>query len=31
MGIHQIEKIADYVRYLQENSQELDLAFQKSC
>ena len=25
MGIHQIDKIAGYVRYLQENSQELDL------
>src|ERR1700733_3918043 len=29
MGIHQIEKIADYVRYLQENSQELDLLFKE--
>ncbi len=27
MGIHQILKMADYVRYLQENSQELDLLF----
>jgi two-component system CheB/CheR fusion protein len=27
MGIHQIDKIADYIRYLQENSQELDLLF----
>jgi chemotaxis methyl-accepting protein methylase/PAS domain-containing protein len=29
MGIHQIAKIADYVRYLQENSQELDLLFKE--
>ena len=29
MGIHQIEKIADYVRYLQENPQELDLLFKE--
>jgi len=29
MGIHQIHKIADYVRYLQENSQELDLLFKE--
>jgi chemotaxis methyl-accepting protein methylase len=29
MGIHQIEKIADYIRYLQENSQELDLLFKE--
>ncbi len=29
MGIHQIVKIADYVRYLQENSQELDLLFKE--
>ncbi len=29
MGIHQIEKIGDYVRYLQENSQELDLLFKE--
>ena len=29
MGIHQITKIADYVRYLQENSQELDLLFKE--
>jgi two-component system CheB/CheR fusion protein len=29
MGIHQIDKIADYVRYLQENSQELDLLFRE--
>ncbi|HUD46379.1 MAG TPA: chemotaxis protein CheB [Candidatus Baltobacteraceae bacterium] len=29
MGIHQIAKIADYVRYLQENSQELDLLFRE--
>jgi two-component system CheB/CheR fusion protein len=29
MGIHQINKIAAYVRYLQENSQELDLLFKE--
>src|ERR1019366_7022616 len=29
MGIHQIDKIANYVRYLQENSQELDLLFKE--
>jgi two-component system CheB/CheR fusion protein len=29
MGIHQIVKIGDYVRYLQENSQELDLLFKE--
>jgi two-component system CheB/CheR fusion protein len=29
MGIHQIDKIADYVRYLQKNSQELDLLFKE--
>ena len=29
MGIHQIDKIGDYVRYLQENSQELDLLFKE--
>ncbi len=29
MGIHQIHKMADYVRYLQENSQELDLLFKE--
>ncbi len=29
MGIHQIEKIASYVRYLQENPQELDLLFKE--
>src|SRR5471032_1796658 len=29
MGIHQIEKLAGYVRYLQENSQELDLLFKE--
>jgi two-component system CheB/CheR fusion protein len=29
MGIHQIEKIADYVRYLRENSQELNLLFKE--
>jgi len=29
MGIHQIEKIASYVRYLQENSQELELLFKE--
>lgn len=29
MGIHQIAKMADYVRYLRENSQELDLLFKE--
>ena len=29
MGIHQINKISAYVRYLQENSQELDLLFKE--
>jgi chemotaxis methyl-accepting protein methylase len=29
MGIHQIDKIAGYVRYLQENPQELDLLFKE--
>ncbi|MEP7134996.1 MAG: chemotaxis protein CheB [Chloroflexota bacterium] len=29
MAIHQIEKISTYVRYLQENPQELDLLFQE--
>ena len=29
MGIHQIGKMAAYVRYLQENSQELDLLFKE--
>jgi len=29
MGIHQIAKMAGYVRYLQENSQELDLLFKE--
>ena len=29
MGIHQIKKMAAYVRYLQENSQELDLLFRE--
>jgi two-component system CheB/CheR fusion protein len=29
MGIHQIYKMAGYVRYLQENSQELDLLFKE--
>jgi two-component system CheB/CheR fusion protein len=29
MGIHQIHKMAAYVRYLQENSQELDLLFKE--
>ena len=29
MGIHQIRKMAAYVRYLQENSQELDLLFKE--
>jgi two-component system CheB/CheR fusion protein len=29
MGIHQIHKMSAYVRYLQENSQELDLLFKE--
>src|ERR1019366_8894638 len=29
MGIHQIKKMTVYVRYLQENSQELDLLFRE--
>ena len=29
MGIHQIDKLAGYVRYLQENSQELNLLFKE--
>ncbi|MBN2505336.1 MAG: PAS domain-containing protein [Verrucomicrobia bacterium] len=29
MGIHQIHKMATYVHYLQENSQELDLLFKE--
>ena len=29
MGIHQIDKIDAYIRYLQENSQELDLLFKE--
>jgi two-component system CheB/CheR fusion protein len=29
MGIHQIEKIADYVRFLNENPEELDLLFKE--
>ena len=29
MGIHQIKKMLPYVRYLQENSQELDLLFKE--
>jgi two-component system CheB/CheR fusion protein len=29
MGIHQISRIARYVRYLQENTQELDLLFKE--
>jgi chemotaxis methyl-accepting protein methylase len=29
MGIHQIHKLADYVRYLRENSQEVDLLFRE--
>jgi chemotaxis methyl-accepting protein methylase len=29
MGIHQIDKMGTYVRYLQENSQELDLLFKE--
>jgi two-component system, chemotaxis family, CheB/CheR fusion protein len=29
MGLHQVTKIADYVRYLRENSQESDLLFKE--
>jgi two-component system CheB/CheR fusion protein len=29
MGVHQINKLAAYVRYLQENTQELDLLFKE--
>ena len=29
MGIHQLHKLSEYVRYLQENSQELDLLFKE--
>ena len=29
MGIHQIDKISAYIRYLQENSQELELLFKE--
>jgi len=29
-GIHRLSKIANYVRYLQENPQELDILF-KEC
>jgi chemotaxis methyl-accepting protein methylase/archaellum component FlaC len=29
MGIHRIDKIASYIRYLQENPQELDLLFKE--
>jgi len=29
MGLHQLNKIADYVRYLRENSQEVDLLFKE--
>jgi chemotaxis methyl-accepting protein methylase len=29
MGIHQLDRIAAYVRYLQENSQELELLFKE--
>ncbi len=29
MGLHQIERIGSYVRYLQENPQELDLLFRE--
>ena len=29
MGIHQIDKVANYIRYLQENPQELDLLFKE--
>ena len=29
MGLHQIEKMADYVRYLQENRSEIDILFKE--
>ena len=29
MGIHQIDKVANYIRYLQENPQELELLFKE--
>lgn len=29
MGLHQIGKLTDYVRYLEENSQEMDLLFKE--
>ena len=29
MGIHQLDKIADYVRYLQDNPQEVELLFKE--
>ena len=29
MGLHQIKKMGDYIRYLQENPQELDLLFKE--
>ena len=29
MGIHQIDKIANYIRYLQQNPQEVDLLFRE--
>jgi two-component system CheB/CheR fusion protein len=29
MGLHQLDKLADYLRYLQENSQEVDLLFKE--
>jgi two-component system, chemotaxis family, CheB/CheR fusion protein len=29
MGIHQIDKIADYVRFMQENSSEIELLFKE--
>ncbi len=29
MGIHRIDKLTSYIRYLQENSQELDLLFKE--
>ena len=29
MGLHQLKKVADYVRYLQENPQEIDLLFKE--
>jgi len=29
MGLHQLDKITDYVRYLQDNSQEIELLFKE--